>query len=114
MQFFNPTGEIFISPSQAADNLIEEGNEYLRTKNYSLALKSFNKAIAKDSIKTGAWVGAAKATMRKSGFNSLDLVEKFAVKKREIPFENDHDSIKTRYFSFIRLYRSSVQTIFWD
>lgn len=71
---FNPSNQTSSSDLDA-DGLIAQGEIYLRQgKNYD-AYQAFNQAILKDSTKSMAYYGKAKASLRRYNVNPLELMK---------------------------------------
>lgn len=81
--------------ADTADEFILDGEGFLRKAEYEKALDRFEKALAKDSSKSEAYYGAAKAWLLSRRINMFKLVLSFQENEPgQIPFLSEADSVK--------------------
>jgi len=84
---------------ETANQHILEGQIYLQKAEYPQALKEFDAALAKDSSKSEAYYGAAKARLLEQRINMFQLLESFQNNDgKSIPFLGEPDSIKDKIY----------------
>lgn len=87
------------SAPDTADEHILEGQLYLQKAKYDKALAEFDAALAKDSAKSEAYYGAAKARLLQQRINMFQLLESFQNNDgKTIPFLGEPDSIKDKIY----------------
>lgn len=69
-----------------ADGYIQEGQKHIRDGDFNKALKSFNKAVKKDSTKSEAYYGIAKTHFLQAGFSVVTLLNAFGAADSSLPF----------------------------
>jgi len=119
---FNPSGKGSLSGDDNLDAIIEYGNDLLRANEYSEAEKQFAKVLAKDSAKSRAYFGLAKARLRDKNINPLELLGFISVEENQIPFINESNEVKNRYYQGMLSVKSALDpwvrrdtlTMFWE
>jgi len=82
-----------------ADQHIFEGQLLLQKAEYAQALDEFSAALAKDSSKSEAYYGAAKARLLEQHINMFQLLQSFQNNDgKTIPFLGEPDSIKDKIY----------------
>lgn len=119
---FNPSGKGNLSGDDNLDAIIEYGNDLLRGNEYSEAEKQFAKVLAKDSTKSRAYFGLAKARLRDKDINPLELLGFISVEENQIPFIGESNEVKNRYYQGMLSVKSALDpwvhrdtlTMFWE
>ena len=95
---FNPGGGTTVDTNNP-DATIEYAQKLYRNAEYAEAASYFAQAIAKDSTKSEAYFGLAKAGMRAAGANPMEVL-KLATSSQQgaLPFMNETMSLQNVYY----------------
>lgn len=114
---FNPTGSGSSKNENDAAALQDKAYSYYRGAKYEEALEYFDKAIAEDSSRSEAYLGAAKSAMAIQHVNAFTLLGELKDYNNDVPFlnmqgeelERNHKGI-TEALKYIRIlhYRDSL------
>lgn len=73
---FNPSGGSSLAKNNT-DELIAEGQKKFRDAEYEASAKKFSEALKRDSTKSEAWFGLAKANLYKNDGDPFDLLSNY-------------------------------------